>query len=154
MSISDTTAALALTAIKGTLDGGRLYLFAGPVPSDADDALDLGASHTQIAEFTVGDDGATGLTFSPASGPGMVKNPAEAWEATIAFDGAQAAMTTLTPTFWRFGAAGDDCRDIATGARLQGSAGGPLTDLPCGDQTDNGANTLALDTFVVAMDAS
>lgn len=153
MSISDTTAAAALGAIRTAINGGRLFLFAGSVPADADDALDMVATHTQIAEFTVGNDGATGLTFSAPVGAGMVKAPAETWEATINFDGASTSAPSLTPTFWRFGAAGDTCRGAASGPRLQGTAGGPLTDLPCGDQTDNGANTMVVDTFVVAMDA-
>ncbi len=153
MSISDNTAALALAAIKAALDGGFLYLYAGPVPADADDALDMDTAHTQLAKFTRDNDGTTGLTFAPPLGAGMVKNVDETWEATIAFDGANSASTTLTPTFWRFAPGGDDCRDAATGPRLQGTAGGPLTDLPCADQTDNGANTMSLDTFVVALDA-
>lgn len=153
MSISDSTASAALAAIKGQLDGGRLYLFAGPVPADADDALDMVTAHTQIAKFTKSNDGSTGLTFTSPAGAGMFKTPSETWEATIAFDGADSGTSTLSPTFWRFGAAGDDCRGAATGPRLQGTAGGPLTSLPCGDQTDNGANTLSVDTFVVAMDA-
>lgn len=153
MSISDSTGALALAALKGALDNGFLYLFSGPVPADADDALDMVADHTQIAMFTKSNDGITGLTFASPSGAGMVKSPAETWEATIAFDGASAGGTVLTPTFWRFGTAGDDCRAVATGPRLQGTAGGPTSDLPCGDQTDNGVNTLAVDVFVVAMGA-
>ncbi len=153
MSISDTTAAAALAAIKAGLDGGTLYLYAGPVPADPDDALDMTGSHTEIARFTESNDGTSGLTFAPPSGAGMVKNPAETWEGTVSFAGADSSQASLMPTFWRFGANGDDCRGEATGPRLQGSAGGPLTDLPCGEQTDNGANTVAVDTFIVAMDA-
>lgn len=153
MSISDFTGDAVLTAIKNEVDGGRLYLFSGPVPASADDPLDMDNVHTQIAEFTAGNDGVTGLTFAAPVGAGMLKSPAEVWEATVAFDGVNAGATTLTPTFYRFGAPGDDCRDAATGARLQGTAGGPLTNLPCGDQTANGANKISVDTFVVAAEA-
>lgn len=154
MSISDYTAQAALAALKAELDGGNLYLFAGPVPADADDALDMGASHTQIAKFTESNDGTTGLTFDAPAGAGMSKAAAEVWEALVAFDGVEDSETTLTPTFWRFCTAGDDGRAAATDARLQGTAGGPTTDLPCAAQTDNGTNTVSVDTFAVVIDAA
>ena len=154
MSISDYTANVSLAAIKAALDGGNLYLFAGPVPADADDALNMGASHTQIAKFTESNDGTTGLTFNAPAGAGMAKAPAEAWEALVAFDGAEDGDTTLAPTFWRFCASGDNGRGAAAGPRLQGTAGGPTTDLPCADQTDNGTNTVSVGTFAVVIDAA
>lgn len=153
MSISNTLGQAALTAIRTALNGGNLYLFAGTVPADADDALNVSTTHTQVCKFTVNNDGTTGLTFDAASGPGMVKAAAESWEATIDFVGAESAASTLTPTFWRFCPAGDDGRGAASGPRLQGSAGGPFSDLPCAALTDNGTNTLTVDTFAVTMEA-
>ena len=153
MSISNTLGQAALTAVRTALNGGNLYLFTGAVPADADDALNMATTHTQIAKFTESNDGTTGLTFASPSGPGMTKAPAETWEATINFDGVQNAETTLTPTFWRFCAAGDNGRGAASGPRLQGTAGGPFSDLPCAAQTDNGTNTLAVDTFAVLAEA-
>jgi|SRR5690606_10843521 len=154
MSIADYTAQAALAAIKTELDGGFLYLFAGPVPADADDALDMDTLHTQIVMFSKDGDGVTGLTFASPSGNGMAKSPSEVWEGTIGFDGAEDDEETLTPTFWRFCQAGDDGRGEAIGPRLQGTAGGPTTDIPCGAQTDNGTNTLSVDTFAVILDAA
>ena len=75
MSISDFTGDAVLTAIKNEVDGGRLYLFSGPVPASADDPLDMDNVHTQIAEFTAGNDGMTGLTFAAPVGAGMLKSP-------------------------------------------------------------------------------
>ena len=154
MSISNTLATAALASVKSELDGGRLYLFAGTVPADADDALDMGTTHTQIVEFTVDGDGTTGLTFASPSGTGMSKTLAEVWQGLVDFDGFASAPGPLTPTFWRFGAPGDDCRGAASGPRLQGTAGAPYSDLPVSPQTDNGTNTLTVDTFAVVIEAA
>jgi hypothetical protein len=147
-----TSAEVALTALKTALANGRLYLFAGPVPATAEEALDMGSSHTQICEFTESGDGATGLTFAAPAGSSMSKAGAEEWKGLIAFSGADDSETTLTPTFWRFGTSGDNCQAAATDPRLQGTAGGPLTDLPCAPQTDNGTNTLTVDLFAVVVE--
>lgn len=154
MSISNTLGQAALTAIRTALNGGNLYLYAGAVPADADDALNMATTHTQLCKFTESDDGTTGLTFDAASGAGMTKATAEAWESTINFVGYESAASTLTPTFWRFCTAGDNGQGAAASPRLQGTAGGPFTDLPCGDLTDNGTNTLSVDTFAVMIEAT
>lgn len=88
------SAHLAVTGSKkAALDGGRLRYFSGPVPASADDAID--ASSVLLAEFTVGGDGATGLTFEAAATDGVLtKTAAEAWQA--------AAVATGTATFLRF----------------------------------------------------
>jgi len=128
MSITATLATAALLEIKNALDGGFLYIYAGPVPADATEALDMVSSHTELVVLSVDGDGVTGLTFASPVGSTLPKSSGEVWKGTIAFDGAEAAETDLTPTFFRFCAAGDDGRGDGTGlVRIQGSVGGPTS---------------------------
>lgn len=124
--INTAMAAAMAAAVKSNLDGGCLYIFAGKMPDSAADALDMTATHTQIAKITVGGDGSTGLTFGAPTIGVASKNTSETWSGPVAFDGANAGASTLAPTFWRFCAAGDSGRagNVAS-ARWQGSAGGP-----------------------------
>lgn len=154
MKVTNAYAAASLNAVKSALDGGRLYYFAGTVPGEAGDALDMGTTHTQCVELTVGGDGSTGLTFESATGPSLVKAVAEEWKGLVAFDGAQAGETTLTPTFWRFCVAGDNGRDATLGVRVQGAIGGPSSsaEIKLTDGTTltaNGTNTRSLPVFSI-----
>ncbi|WP_251267931.1 hypothetical protein, partial [Enterobacter hormaechei] len=65
MMISIPLAQALLGQVKNALDGGFLYVFAGPVPASADDALDMVGSHTQLAKLSVS---GGGLTFSAPVG--------------------------------------------------------------------------------------
>jgi len=147
---------VALTAIKAALDGGRMYWFSGAVPASAADALDMVTEHTQLVEMTESGDGLTGLTFDPPAGDSMLKAAAEAWTGLVEFDGAEDAATTLTATFYRFCAAGDDGRGAATGPRLQGTIGPAGSDIPMAspDLTANGTNTQGVSYFAVIESAS
>lgn len=114
------------TGLKEQFDLGFLYLFAGAAPADADAALDMVNVHTQIAKFTVDDDGTTGLSFDTPVAGLLSKAEAEAWRSTAAFDGFESAAANLTPVFFRFCAAGDNGRAAAnasTGYRIQGTVG-------------------------------
>ena len=116
--------------IKELLDGGNLYLFAGPVPDTADEALDMVAAHTEVAKFTESGDGATGLTFDAPVDRVLSKAAAESWQATTAFDGAEDDEPSLVISFYRFCPAGDDGRaaaDPSTGYRVQGTVGDLLS---------------------------
>lgn len=126
--VSTATANALANAIGLTtqLAGGRLFIFAGPVPATADAALDMVNDHTEIAEITESGDGSTGLTFdAPAAGV-LAKAAAESWQETAAFDGAEDAEPTLVATFFRFCPSGDNGQAAAhatTGYRLQGEIG-------------------------------
>lgn len=155
MSTSNKAAELALAALKAALDGGNLYLYAGTPPADPDDALDMVSEHTELVKMTVDGDGVTGLTFAAPSGTTMTKNGSEVWKGPVSFDGAVAGPGTLTPTFYRFCALGDNGR-AAAGAnpRIQGIVGGPLSSaaLKLGSDTltDNGSNTQGATGFFVS----
>lgn len=158
MKITNTLSADALNAIKDALDGGRMYYFAGPVPAEAGDALDMDNSHTEVVMMTEGDDGATGLTFETSAGGTLSKTASESWVGTVTFSGAEDSETSLTPTFARFCADGDNGRDAGTGPRLQCTIGGPgsSAEIKLSDGTtvtDNGANTRSLAVFSVNMSA-
>ncbi|MGD9643802.1 MAG: hypothetical protein AB7V08_13815 [Elusimicrobiales bacterium] len=126
------------TAVRTALNGGFLYLYSGPVPATADEALDMVNDHTEIGKFSESDDGVTGLTFDAAAAGRIDKAAAEDWRTTTSFDGADDGETDLAPTFWRFCPDGDDGRGSATGARVQGTAGGPAS----GADLRFGSNTL------------
>jgi len=112
-----------LAAIKAALDDGFMHLFAGPVPADPADALDLDDTHTFLGTVSVDDDGTTGLTFAAPSGATMTKAEDEDWLFTTAFDGADEGEATLDATFFRYCTSGDDGRDEGTAPRLQGTIG-------------------------------
>ena len=112
---------------KTELDGGKLYLYCGTPPANADAALDMVASHTLLCVITNNDTG-TGLTFQTPTDNNLNKATSETWSGTASFSGKDAATSTLTPTFFRFCPAGDNgqgAADTSTGYRIQGSVSGP-----------------------------
>lgn len=153
MTISIPLAQALLGQVKSALDEGFLYVFAGPVPATADAALDMVGSHTQLAKLSV--DG-NGLTFSAPVGNVLPKAPSEEWEGLIEFEGANAGAPSLSPTFYRFCAAGDDGRGASTGVRLQGTAGGPASNAAVLFSSDvmtaNGSNSTGVSIFNVVAD--
>lgn len=115
------------SGLKEQFDGGLLYLFAGPVPATADEALDMVSAHTEAVVVSVNSAG-TGLTFDAPNAGVLGKAAAEVWSGVVATEGANGAATSITPTFYRFCAAGDNGRgaaDAALGYRVQGAVGGP-----------------------------
>ena len=145
----------ALNAMKASLDGGFLYVFAGPVPANAADALNVVDDHTELVKMSVNGDGTTGLTFATATGALLSKTVSEVWKGVIAFSGAEDTETTLVPTFYRFCATGDNGRGAATGPRVQGTVGGPSSgaDLvrATNDMTDNGTNETGVSSFFLTL---
>lgn len=142
VSTATANAALNGTGLKEQFDDGFLYIFSGPVPATADEALNMASLHTEIVQISVGGDGTTGLTFAVPSGGVLGKTVSESWTGTAAFDGFGSASSTLTATFYRFCAAGDDGRGAAntsTGYRIQGVVGGPNS----GAELQLGASTIA-----------
>ena len=130
LSTASRNAALNGTGFKEQFDGGFLYLFAtnSSAPANADMALNMGTTHTEVVKISLNGLGATGLTFAVPSGGILSKTVSEDWQGAAAFDGVQSASPTLVPLFYRFCAAGDNGRGAAhatTGYRIQGAVGGP-----------------------------
>lgn len=125
--LTPALANVLLAQIKVKLDGGVLILFAGTVPRTSAEALDMATIHTELVRISLNGTG-NGLSFDAPVNGVLTKSPSEVWRGTVAFDGFDASQTTLTPTFYRFCAAGDNGRALAdalTGIRLQGAVGGP-----------------------------
>lgn len=150
-SVATRNAALDGTGVKEQFTLGFLYIFSGDVPATADEPLDMVAEHTQVVKISLNGT-ATGLSFdTPASGV-LSKAAAQVWSGTATFDGVDDALTTLTPTFYRFCAAGDDGRGAAnttTGYRIQGTVGGPSSsaDLVLGSATIDAGDPQPIDTW-------
>lgn len=160
--------ALANALLKGgTIDGklgsGFIYIFAGAEPANADAALNMATTHTQLVKVTADvvavDAGATGLTFDSAAASGALpKNPAETWHGKINFDGkdaASAGVSPLTAIFYRFCNAADTGRGAGDGTtfRIQGTvkvSGGDIN-LSSVSLSDNGSNTQGLAAYEVRM---
>lgn len=133
-------------SFAAALGGGRLYLFAGPEPATAGEALDIGTSHALIGEVTESDDGVTGLTFAAASGGVMQKDGSEAWESTAAATGAM--------TFFRFCESGDDGEGDASTSikRIQGTIGpNGSYDLQRANTSVTASDPIVIDMFSVQM---
>lgn len=159
-SLALRNALLGSSGLKEILEAGNaapaglyLYLFAGPVPANADEALDMVSDHTQTvkvaADATAIADGIVPLELAAsASGGYITKSTSQTWKGLIAFDGVNDASPSLTPTFWRLCAGGDNGRAAGTGTsyRVQGTAGVSGADLllPSATQEDNGTNEFGL----------
>lgn len=137
---------LVTGAVRSVLNGGVLRVYAGPtLPMSADAALPGDA--TLMYTFTVGNDGATPLTFdTTATGGILMKNPAESWQGTAAATGSM--------TFFRWTKSPDDgSAESTTAVRIQGTVGTAFADLIVGgvDKTLN--DPLVVDYFGVAIPA-
>lgn len=167
VSVALRNALLQGSSVKEELDGGFLYLFSGTVPATADTALDMVTVHTQLAKIAADDPpvaaGVTGLTFEAAAVNGALpKETTETWAAVIDFVGADAAdagVSPLTASFFRFCGPGDNGQaagDASTTPRIQGSlatAGGDIN-LVSTSLDDNGTNTVGVSVFEVRQPAS
>lgn len=106
-------ALLASGSLKSLLDGGKIYIYSGPVPATVDEAVD-GSS---VLLDTI-DVAGTGVTFdgTPANGV-LKKTTAETWSGD--------AVATGTATFFRFCVGADDGSGAAAAGdyRVQGTVG-------------------------------
>ena len=139
-SIATANACANAIGLKEQFDNGFLYLFSGPVPDTASEALDVVTLHTEVVKISVDSDGVTGLDFDAPVGGVLSKAVAQDWTGTAAFDGFDELDPSLAPSFYRFCAAADNGRGVAdgtTGYRIQGTVGGPSSgaDLVLGSAT-------------------
>lgn len=107
-------ALLATSSLKALLDNGKIYAYSGPVPANADDAID--ASCVLLDTFTAA--AGAGLTFDGAPVNGVLKKTAaEVWSGV--------AGATGTATFYRYcvGADNGSAASAAGDYRVQGTIG-------------------------------
>lgn len=142
--------ALVNYTIKEQFDLGNLYLFAGPVPANADAALDMVTMHTEIAHISSGN---PGLRFAFQSGALVIDDSTDPWSTTAAFDGFDSSASSLQATFFRLCApssfGGPDDGRSAEGVRIQGTVGLVNTgaDLKLGVTTYAPSDTVTVGTF-------
>jgi len=103
-------AVLSTSSFKAALDGGKIRIFSGSAPADAD-AAETG---TLLCEVSLNGT-ATGLTFAAAASGTISKTGSEVWSGTNVAAG--------TATHYRFVATGDTGALSTTQARLQGTVG-------------------------------
>ena len=150
LSSNITNALMVTGSLRSLINGGFLYLFSGPVPETADEAIDV--SSALVMKLTESNDGSTGLTFEPTAVNGVLrKETTETWEGEV---GTGAAGTV---TFFRFCVGADNGEGIAGGSdyRVQGTVG---TDMSYGMflTTNVFADTdvLTLDDFQILQPAT
>jgi hypothetical protein len=165
VSVALRNALLEGSSVKEQLDGGFIYVYAGPVPADADAALDMTNDHTQLvkiaADATPVDSGVTGLTYGTAVNGALPKTSAETWAGVVNFvgkDAAQAGVGPLTATFFRACAAADNgqAAGSTTTPRIQGSINTAGADLNVSSTSlsDDGTATFGIASAEVRQPAA
>jgi hypothetical protein len=126
-------------SIKAALDDCFIYVYSGAEPASADDAL---SGNTLLAKYSVGNDGATGLTFDATPVNGVLKKTAaETCSATVLADG--------TASFYRMCVAAPTAAST-TDIRLQGSVGtSMLDDLTMTSTTFTTGDTKSIEQFQI-----
>lgn len=107
-------ALLATGSLKSLLDTGKIYIYSGPVPSTADEAVDVSCVLLDTITAAAG----AGLTFDGAPVNGVLKKTAaETWSGV--------AGATGTASFWRFcvGTDNGSALSAAGNYRVQGTVG-------------------------------
>ena len=146
ISLGLRNALLGSNNVSGLLTGCAIYIFNGPIPASADEALDMTSTHTQLAVI----EPSGGISFDTPTNGLLPKQASQTWEGTIAFDGAQSGASSLAATFFRIAASGDNARGAgsSTSYRIQGTAGGPNDggemDVGAATLVANGTNTVTL----------
>lgn len=129
-------------SLKDILDGGSLKIYSGSgVPASADSSI---GSAVLLVEVLA--DGSA-LTFeSTATGAVLTKNVSEVWESLIATSG--------VPLFFRYVMPADTGVQSTSEVRMQGSAGGPGSDLYLTQASLVAAEPLRLQYFSIAIPES
>lgn len=127
-------------SLKSILDGGVIQVFSGPVPASADSGL---AGNNLLCEISAGGNG-TGLTFeSAAAGATLTKSLSEVWQGDNLESG--------TATFFRFVMPSDSGSSTPDEVRVQGTVGGPASDLTITNAVLAQGAPLRLEYFAIAL---
>jgi hypothetical protein len=129
-------------SLKDALALGKLYIYSGSAPVDAD-AVSTG---NLLVTITVAS-GATGLSLGSAS-LGAIAKAAEVWSGVVSGAGTQ------TAGYWRFAAAADSPDTASTTLkRLQGTCGTAAADLVMTSTSLANGATQTIDYFSIALPA-
>lgn len=147
MKLSNTLLKTLAAAAKTELDGGKLHIFSGPVPTSAQDAID--GSSVLLATITLSGDGSTGLTFDTPTTGTLNKAAAETWTCL------GADVTTGTAAFFRFCESGDaGTGSSTTASRVQGTVGtNPFLHDLIGGTAFNAGTDVPIDAFSLNVEA-
>lgn len=133
---------LATNSLQHLLNSGTIYVYSGPVPANADAAVDASC----VLLCTV-KNGSNGVTFSNAPTNGVLqKTASENWSGTIAATG--------NATFYRY-CVGSDTGSGASASgnyRVQGSIGTDASfDLVVGNAALTNGGDFPINTFQLAI---
>jgi hypothetical protein len=127
-------------SLDATLNGGKIRIFAGSAPADAD-AAETG---TLIVEVS---NGGAGVNFEAAAVAGVIsKLSSETWSGTN--------VATLTATHYRHVAAGDTGVLSTTQARIQGTVSTVGADMNLSSVALVSGATQAIDFYSVTLPAA
>jgi hypothetical protein len=133
-------AILTTGSLKSQLDGGFIKIYAGSIPTDADQTLGSAVLLTTISVSS----GGTGLTMAtPATGGALTKTTSEVWSGVNAASG--------TAAFWRFVKTGDTGILSTTDLRLQGVASTSGTELVMTSLALSIGGTQNIDYFTIGL---
>ena len=91
------TAVMVTGSLKSLFNGGFIYLYSGPVPATAEEAVD--GSSVLLGKISESDDGVTGLTFEATAPSGILRKLAtEEWKTTFGATGTITFGTLAFPT--------------------------------------------------------
>lgn len=127
-------------SLKSILDGGVIRVYSGPVPGSADSGL---SGNDLLCEISAGGNGA-GLTFeSTASNATLTKSLSEVWQGDNQASG--------TASFFRFVMPSDTGSPTPSEVRVQGTVGGPASDLTITNAVLALGAPLRLEYFAIAL---
>lgn len=134
-------AVLDTESVKTALANGKIYIYAGPVPATADEAL---AGETLLVTIT-DDATAGGLDMEATAVNGVLsKAAAQTWRGIVAASG--------TAAYYRFVEDGADPSILSTTQkRVQGTVGLAGTDIVLGDINLVAAASQAIDFYNLAI---
>lgn len=125
-------------SLQSLLNSGQIYVFSGPVPANADVAID--SSCVLLATIN---NGGSGVTFSNTATNGVLqKTTAETWSGSIAATG--------TASFYRYciGSDNGQAASVAGNYRVQGTIGTDASyDLVVGSAALASGGTFPINTY-------
>ncbi|MCS7001224.1 MAG: hypothetical protein NZ518_00090 [Dehalococcoidia bacterium] len=144
--------------LRNALNNCRLFVFAGPVPGDPNDGLDMTNDHTRVVIISAtqpsSPNGPDPLEFDAPSGNVLPKSSAQIWSGVAAFSGANQSSSSLPPTFFRICVGSDNGQAAGASStiRIQGTCGlaNQFADMIFSGLVTNGA-TVYVNVFQIVL---